>query len=96
MVSGFEQASGPLAEKLLTALKAALDAGGEMGPVRSAGLLVAGRATWPHVDLRVDWSEEPVEVLCANWQVYILQVEDYLTRANNPDAAPAYGVPGNL
>ncbi len=31
MVSGFEQASGPLAEKLLTALKAALDAGGEMG-----------------------------------------------------------------
>ena len=96
MVSGFEQASGPLAEKLLTALEAALDAGGEMGRVRSAGLLVAGRVTWPHVDLRVDWSEQPVKTLRAHWQVYALQLEDYLTRANDPDAAPAYGVPGNL
>ena len=96
MVAGFEQAAGPLAEKLLTALEAALDAGGEMGPVRSAGLLVAGRATWPHVDLRVDWSEQPVEALRAHWQVYASQLEDYLTRANDPDAAPAYGVPGNL
>ena len=96
MVSDFQQASGPLAEKLLTALEAALDEGGEMGSVRSAGLLVAGRAAWPHVDLRVDWSEQPVEALRAHWQVYASQLEDYLTRANDPDAAPAYGVPGNL
>jgi hypothetical protein len=37
-----------------------------------------------------------VEALRAHWQVYALQLEDYLTRANDPDAAPAYGVPENL
>jgi uncharacterized Ntn-hydrolase superfamily protein len=42
MVSGFEQASGPLAAKLLTALEAALDAGGGNG-VCTVGWFASGR-----------------------------------------------------
>ena len=30
------------------------------------------------------------------WEVYEPQIEDYVTRAYNPDDAPSYGVPGDL
>lgn len=43
MVNAFHQASGSLAERLLIALKAGLAAGGEAGPVHSAGLLVVDK-----------------------------------------------------
>ena len=43
-----------LAERLLRGLEAGLAAGGEMGPVKSAGLLVVHEHPWPLVDLRVD------------------------------------------
>jgi uncharacterized Ntn-hydrolase superfamily protein len=49
------------------------------------------------VDLRVDWTEDdPVTALQAIWQVYAPQVEDYVQRARQPAAAPAYHVPGDL
>ena len=35
-----------------------LRAGGEAGPVHSAGLIVVSDVPWPVTDLRVDWSEE--------------------------------------
>ena len=84
-----------LAERLLTALETGLSAGGEKGPVRSAGLLVAGDFPWPLVDLRSDWDEEPIAALRAIWQEYQPQMEDYVTRAVNPSSAPSYGVPGD-
>lgn len=31
---------------------------------------------------------------CCVWEVYKPQLEDYVTRALDPTAAPAYGVPG--
>jgi len=95
MVAAFETAQGPLAERLILAMEAGLTAGGEAGPVYSAGVKVARpRVEWPIVDLRVDWHETPILLLRELWQRYRPQLEDYVTRAANPDAAPGYGVPG--
>jgi uncharacterized Ntn-hydrolase superfamily protein len=96
MVQAFEKAPGMLADRLLSAMRAALAAGGEAGPVHSAALKVMGDVIWPIVDLRVDWEEtDPIGQLDALWQAYRPQMQDYLTRALNPTAAPSYGVPGD-
>jgi uncharacterized Ntn-hydrolase superfamily protein len=86
----------PLAERLIDALKAGLEEGGEAGPVHSAGVLVMHEQIWPLVDLRVDWADEnPIAGLRRLWNDYRLQMQDYVTRALDPDAAPKYGVPGD-
>lgn len=97
MLVAFERADGPLAERLMQALLAGETAGGEEGPVHSAGLLVVGELDWPIVDLRMDWVEHgPIKALYAAWQVYAPQVADYITRARDPRAAPSFGVPGDF
>jgi len=96
MVAAF--ASSPdrhLGDRLIAALEAGLDAGGEEGPVRSAGLVVCDTQSWPLADLRVDWDDEPIERLAQLWQLYRPQMDDYVTRALDPSAAPSYGVPGD-
>jgi uncharacterized Ntn-hydrolase superfamily protein len=88
MVRVFEAETGiHLAERLLLSLEAGLVAGGEHGPVHSAGLLVAGDQAWPIVNLRIDWADEgPITRLRELWQAYEPQMQDYLTRALNPPA----------
>ena len=96
MVGAFESgAELHLAERLLRALEAGLAAGGEAGPVRSAGLLVAEDAAWPTTDLRVDWHDEPIAELRRLWTVWAPQARDYVSRALDPTAAPSFGVPGD-
>jgi uncharacterized Ntn-hydrolase superfamily protein len=96
MVPAFENARGMLADRLLAAMHAAMAAGGEAGPVHSAALKIAGDLSWPLVDLRVDWADDdPIGQLDGLWQAYRPQMQDYVTRALNPTAAPSYGVPGN-
>ena len=96
MVEAFESSEGCLAARLLSALQAGQDAGGEAGAVHSAALSVVGELLWPIVDLRVDWAEEnPIGELSALWAAYEPQLQDYLTRALNPTLAPSYGVPGD-
>ncbi|MCO7579065.1 MULTISPECIES: DUF1028 domain-containing protein [Pseudomonas chlororaphis group] len=96
MVEAFEQTPGILVERLLAAMHAAMAAGGEAGPVHSVALSVVDDLTWPIVDLRVDWADEdPIGQLAGLWQAYRPQMQDYLTRALDPTAAPSYGVPGN-
>lgn len=86
-----------LAERLLLALKAGVDAGGEEGPTHSAGVKVAHQHSWPLVDLRVDWSDgAPVDELYSIWKAYESEMDDYTTRAINPASAPSYGVAGDL
>ena len=86
-----------LAERLLLALQAGVDAGGEEGPVHSAGLKVAHQHSWPLVDLRIDWVEDnPITELMKLWRAYEPQMKDYNSRAINPAQAPSYGVPGDL
>jgi uncharacterized Ntn-hydrolase superfamily protein len=85
-----------LAERLLCALEEGVVAGGEVGPVHSATLLVADDQIWPLVNLRVDWSDQsPLQALRRLWEMYEPQMKDYVNRALDPAAAPAYGVPGD-
>lgn len=95
MVAAFEAASGDLAERLMLALEAGLAAGGEAGPVHSAGLRVVDRLSWPIVDLRIDWAEAPIAMLRTAWDVYAPQIAAYVQRAEDPTRAPSYGVPGD-
>ncbi len=88
--------AGTLAERLLHALAAALSAGGEAGPVHSAGLAVTHpTAGWAETDLRVDWHDDPIGDLGRLWALWQPQREDYITRGLDPASAPAYGVPGD-
>ncbi len=76
---------------------AGLDAGGEAGKVHSAGLLIVDHQDWPLAELRCDWTEDcPITAILTAWRVFKPQMDDYITRALNPEAAPSYGVPGNL
>ncbi len=85
-----------LAERLLRALEAGLDSGGEEGPVHSAALIVYHEQAFPLVSLRVDWDDEnPIKVLRRLWRDYKPQMGAYLQRAVDPTQAPSYGVPGD-
>ena len=96
IVDRFLAARGPLGDRLIAAMRAGLAAGGEAGPVHSAGLLLVDRVSWPVADLRVDWTEDcPIEGLANLWALYQPQLEAYLQRALDPRAAPSYGVPGD-
>ncbi|UWQ26994.1 DUF1028 domain-containing protein (plasmid) [Leisingera aquaemixtae] len=96
IVEGFQAAEGHLGGRLVAALRAGLAAGGEAGPVHSAGLKLVGKVSWPVADLRCDWSEDcPVEAVAAAWEIYSPQLDAYVQRALDPRAAPSYGVPGD-
>lgn len=95
MVRAFEATSGHLGDRLMAALEAGLAAGGEAGPVHSAGLKVADRLSWPLVDLRIDWAEDPIGMLRQAWDVFRPQMAAYVQRAEDPTQAPSYGVPGD-
>ena len=96
IVTTFEAASGHLGDRMIAALRAGLAAGGEAGPVHSAGLKLVDKASWPIADLRCDWTEaDPIEAVAAAWAVYKPQMAAYVKRAFDPSAAPSYGVPGD-
>ena len=96
MVDSFLSSSGSLGDRLILAMQAALAAGGEAGPVHSAGMMLVDKVAWPVADLRVDWTEAcPVAELASIWERYKPQLDAYVTRALDPTAAPSYGVPGD-
>jgi uncharacterized Ntn-hydrolase superfamily protein len=96
MLAAFARASGHFGARLLQALRAGLQEGGEAGPVHSAGLLIVRDVSWPIVDLRVDWTDtDPVTALSSIWDVYMPQIEDYVCRARDPASARSFSVPGD-
>lgn len=89
-------ATGRIEERLYAGFRAAMAAGGEAGPVHSAGLAVVGDAGWRVTDLRVDWAEDdPIGELGRLLDLWMPQREDYITRGLAPAASPSYGVPGD-
>ena len=95
MISGFLHAAGHFGDRLMAALEEAAKAGGEAGPVHSAGMTIAHKTSWPYVDLRCDWSDEcPAAALQRLWKIYKPQKDDYIRRALAPATAPGYGVRG--
>lgn len=96
VVDKFEAATGHLGDRLIAAMRAGLAAGGEAGPVHSAGLQLCDKVAWPVADLRCDWTDAcPIEAVATAWEVYKPQLDAYVQRALDPREAPSYGVPGD-
>ena len=77
-------ADDSLGDRLIAAVQAGLAAGGEVSPVRSAGMVIAEAVPWPVTDLRVDWHDDPVGQLAGLWQIWQPQAESYVQRALRP------------
>lgn len=96
VVDGFLAHTGHLGDRLIAAMRAGLAAGGEAGPLHSAGLLLVDQVAWPVAELRCDWTEVcPIENIATAWDVYKPQLAAYVQRAIDPRDAPSYGVPGD-
>lgn len=96
IVDGFMSARGHIGDRLIAAMRAGLAAGGEAGPVHSAGMKIVDKVAWPVADLRCDWTEDcPIEAIATAWEVYKPQLDAYVQRALDPCEAPSYGVPGD-
>ncbi|MEP4196771.1 MAG: DUF1028 domain-containing protein [Aliishimia sp.] len=96
IVNGFTTSTGHIGDRLIAAMRAGLAAGGEAGPVHSAGMKIVDDVSWPVADLRCDWTEEcPIQAIATAWDVYKPQLDAYIQRAIDPREAPSYGVPGN-
>jgi len=96
IVDDFENETGHLGDRLISALKSGLNAGGEVGPLHSAGIQICDIVSWPVVDLRCDWTEDcPIKAISNAWNIYKPQIQDYVQRAIDPKKAPSYGVPGD-
>ena len=89
MVEAFGQdPKAHLAERLLRALEAGLEAGGELKQVKSAALLIVHEQPFPLVDLRVELDPQPLVALRFLWELYRPQLELYVRRAIDPDSVP--------
>lgn len=75
----------PLEERLLCALEAGRDAGGQNGGQHSAGLHSYDREIYPYVDLRVDEHSEPIGELRRIYDVHKPLVPYYYGRPGQPD-----------
>ena len=96
MIAAYETATAKtFEERLLAGFLAGLEAGGEEGPVRSAGLAVVEDVPWRVTDLRVDDADDPAAELARLLTLWLPLKRDYVTRALDPEAAPSYGVPGD-
>jgi uncharacterized Ntn-hydrolase superfamily protein len=96
LLEAYFGATGEVEERLLAAMRAAVAAGGEEGPVHSVGLSVVADVDWRVTDLRVDWDDDPIERLAELLEVWLPQRDDYVRRGLDPVDAPSYGVPGDL
>jgi uncharacterized Ntn-hydrolase superfamily protein len=76
-----ERARASLGDRLLAALREGVAAGGEVSPVRSAGMVIAESAAWPVTDLRVAWHRGPAGQLAGLRQLWQPQAESCTQRA---------------
>ncbi|OCA87208.1 DUF1028 domain-containing protein [Pseudobacillus wudalianchiensis] len=85
-----------LPERLISAIELGFHMGGELDQEHSIALLVYHPdAPFAYVDLRVDYSDDPLADLKKVWEIYGPQAKDYKIRAVEPELAPSYGVKGD-
>ncbi|MGD2076806.1 MAG: DUF1028 domain-containing protein [Chloroflexota bacterium] len=103
MAKAYEEATGPLAERLLAALDAAQLAGGDLRGRQTAALLIVDNrpAPVPLVDLRVDHDPEPLIQLRRLWRLhraYMLEYEivDHVERGDTGPVGDLIGQIGEL
>jgi len=75
-----------LEEKLMRALEAGRDAGGQVGGQSSSALLVYDQEVYPWVDLRVDHHAEPIGELRRVFDLHKPLIPYYYGRPGNPEA----------
>lgn len=86
MAKSFETSGGELlAERLMRAVEAGRDAGGQSEGQNSAALVVYGEHSFPIVDLRVDLHDAPEAELRRLWDWYAPMVPYYVERAFSPN-----------
>ena len=73
-LAAFEAATGPMAERLLTALQAGEKAGGDKRGKQSAALKIASRDPYPDLDIRADDHPDPLREL---WRLYNVSQERF-------------------
>ena len=73
-----------LAERLVRALEAGRDAGGQVAGQHSAALLVVNKRSYAWVDLRADEHGEPIGELRRLYGLYVPLISYYDTRPSNP------------
>ncbi len=87
MVRAFEAAPDQhLAARLIAALEAGDEAGGEFKPLVSAALVIGHEQPFPYVDLRVDSDPDPISALARLWHDYAPVADLYVARAVDPDS----------
>ncbi len=95
MATAFEGRAGDLADRLLAALEAGRDAGGQVGPggrryaERSAALRIVGEGGYPELDLRVDMHAAAVGELRRMYDIYKAYNLYNRLRAEDPPHTPA-------
>lgn len=80
-----------LAERLVTAMEAGCEAGGEFKQEKSAALLVVHEQPFPLVDLRVDYDRSALPQLRFLWENYEASIDMYVARALTPDILSGTG-----
>jgi uncharacterized Ntn-hydrolase superfamily protein len=89
MAESFERTADlELDERLLRAVEAARDAGGQHKGQRSAALLVYDREVYPWVDLRVDAHDEPIGELRRVSGLFQSVKRYFTVRVPDPETAP--------
>lgn len=86
MARAWEATAGAeIDERLLAALEAGRDAGGQVGAQQSSALLVYDREIYPYVDLRVDAHAEPIGELRRVYELHKPLIPYYYGRPGAPD-----------
>ncbi len=83
-------AGDTLEERLLAALEAGRDAGGQHGGQNSAALVAWGRQGFPRTDLRVDVHDEPVGELRRVFDAWKPAADYYTRRQLDPRVRPLH------
>ena len=91
MARAFEGSEGELSERLLAALEAGREAGGDRRNLRSAALYVVDREEFPYVDLRVDEHRDPLPELRRIFEIHkdsVLPHYDEIVRSLQTEVQP--------
>ena len=75
-------------ERLMRAIEAGRDAGGQHGGQRSAAIYICEDLGYPLVDLRADDYDEPVTELRRLFDLYVPRIPYYRRRAADPSIGP--------
>lgn len=85
-----------LEERLISTIEVGFQMGGELDQEHSIALVVHYPGVpFPYVDLRIDYSDDPLGDLKRLWNIYGPQADAYRVRAYQPEMAPPYGVKGD-